>query len=273
MPYKLYFGYGMNIYSDHNWEGLIPLKTEKTDHATIIIHTRKRDKTYMPPGFAREISVDLDGQIIGLNERGTGQFYAFNGRKLEVTLRSRLTKEDEKEFFKTGMASLMHQLGLMVLHGAELIVNQKGFLLTGETTLKNRVTETLHACGASFLAETLSVISWEEDIPVIIPSYPGESGRQNTEEAELYFNSHTVLSSIIHFRHGSGQTLVKLSKFEAFKRIFHAYYLNIDSRLEKLITDHFRNAEKLLNTIEVYETSPPENTEAVKTLLYQMKLI
>jgi len=106
-----------------------------------------------------------------LQAAGVGCFYACNGSLVEYSTE----KDADPEWIRLHLnnrvlAALLHQRKLINFHGSSFIYKDKGIMLLGETGAgKSSLTMAFVLNGSSLITDDLSVISYKEQKPFIVP--------------------------------------------------------------------------------------------------------
>lgn len=102
------------------------------------------------------------------------RYHVRDGRSITIAAQDG-AGDDEILLFLMGPAvgALLHQRGLLVLHGGAIAVNGKSVIFSGPThSGKSTLTAGLHRRGYTFLSDDLCAIAVTSGAPAVIPGFP-----------------------------------------------------------------------------------------------------
>jgi hypothetical protein len=104
-----------------------------------------------------------------------GTFLVRQGREIVVAPSPRVKDEILRLFILgSGIAVLLHQLGLLVLHGSAVDIEGSAVAFVGDKGWgKSTIAAALHMRGHRFLTDDLVVVQYDQqEVPLLLPSYP-----------------------------------------------------------------------------------------------------
>jgi len=256
MTFKLYFGFGLNIYTNYKWPTLFPIEKEISNKESVTIKVNTAEMHHKKSVQPEPGSVPEKGkQTIFFHHKNLGSLNAYYGQKVEITPLKRLREKSKNLLFNCGIATLLHQKGHLVLHGTHLVFNGKSILFMGREEHQNGMIKNCIKSGGQVISEKISVVSFLNDEPFMIPSC---SVNTDTPIEDQLLLKDIKLDYICFLCPDASFSPYHMPKFEAFKKVFYEFYLKLESKHENVMVVHFRNVEKLLNMINVYQLKPPE---------------
>lgn len=263
MALNLYFEFGLNIYSNYQWSVFLPLEREIPGRESITIEVLKKNGPG-PRDVSSEISpvAEKGKQVIYFQNKNLGSLSVYYGQKAELTPLKRLREKSERLLLNWGLAALLHQKGYVVLRGTQLSISGKGVLIMGPEDAQERMIRSCLRLGGEVLSQKMSVISFLGDQPYMIPSSQANVTQENSQTNPLLWKE-IRLDNICFLHPEASEKPGLVSAFEAFRTIFHSFYLKLEASHEHVMVVHFRNIEKLLNKINVYQIKPWGNETAL----------
>jgi hypothetical protein len=258
MTFKLYFGFGLNIYTNYKWPALFPIEKEISNKESVIIEVNTTDIHNKKSTYSeREFVPEKGKQTIFFHNKKLGSLNAYYGQKVEIIPLKRLREKSKKLLFNWGIATLLHQKGHLVLQGTHLVFNGKSILFMGREEYQTGMVKNCIKSGGHVISEKISVVSFLNDEPFMVPSNALNTDTDHPAKEQLLLKD-IKLDYICFLCPEASFSPYHMPKFEAFKKVFYEFYLKLESKHENVMVVHFRNVEKLLNRINVYQLKPPE---------------
>ena len=207
----------------------------------------------------------------------------------EITIVPHTEDESLLRLYTLGNAfgALIHQRGLLAMHGCTILCDQKGIMFCGSSGAgKSTMAAAFIRQGLQVLSDDVSIISVSKDIPYVRPSYPQirlwdqpfyetiverNKGVRIHPDEEKYayrieknFHSDVVpLSHIYMLRRGDYNKIEEVTGVEKFEIVSAQTYRQVFIQQLNNQWTHFNILTKVLPAVRVFKLFYPDNIEMI----------
>lgn len=193
-----YDAFGLEIQSDFAIAPLLPCETSNKD--PVYIREGQVPKSITDPSVEEEgISFNADEMLLFIPEVAT--FYVNNGKEVIVQPEPEM-KLPQLQLYLLGscVGALLHQRGILPLHGSCLCKDKECILIIGESGAgKSTLASGLVARGWKLLTDDVAAIVFREGVPYVQSSYPSQ---KLWEDAFDYYEGNLEKDKIIYRAEG-----------------------------------------------------------------------
>lgn len=225
---------------------------------------------------------------------GVARYYITNGKSIIIEPLADVDIVDIRVFLLgSAFAAILHQRGLLPFHGSSIKIEDTAIIISGLSGAgKSTLAAAFREKGYDILADDISVVSVENNIPTVQPGYPqlklwSDSIKglghnpENFEKVRLklmkykipiknsFYNQPLPLKKIYILSSSNlgelGVTKVKgVEKFGLLKT--HIYRFNFVAGVDLNVT-HFKTLDLLANTVDLYKLTRPSGSFKVEGLI------
>ena len=169
-PYR-YKAFNLNVFSRIPIAGLAECDAQKPD--IVILEGKTPDELQNP--LNNGVLFQATENEFLLNIMNLGRIHVQDGATITIE-RLKDTSWNEFSAFILGtvFGALLHQRRLLPIHGSSVVYKKKGLIFAGTSGAgKSTLAAALIHKGARFLADDISLISFDGGHPEIVPAFPG----------------------------------------------------------------------------------------------------
>lgn len=136
----------------------------------VVLRRVKKIRTVSSPVFADGIW-QINQEEFAMQVDGVGSFYACHGSEVDYMPSEGATKESVELYLNGSVyGAILHQRGILPLHGSSFIRKEKGIMICGDSGVgKSAVTAAFCMDGGQFLTDDVSPVVFDNGRPSVMP--------------------------------------------------------------------------------------------------------